>query len=670
MGGRRKNPFPMSSRPSGGHNPNQLTQLQMPGQRLSLPENDAIQLHQVFEDQFQPEDKDNCAQDQPQQLSLKTGEQSEEDTFSINKSTHDSVIQSEDDASGQMESTPYLVHQPTEDASEPVESTHDLVHESGADACGSIESIPGLVQPPGEDACELMELTHGVVHQAREDASGPIEPSNALVHQVAADEAVPNASQEYSDPTNFEQEQGQEPEQHLKPLSLDGLPLNSQDKEYGDSTPMSYENQSPTTNSGHDNCQTANWSPSIVSPGRTQSPYSAQIQNESVNPSSVANHLNPSPEQAQPEPWEPMDGASSWNHNDNTVQASGNARSGFHGNSQVQQNQRRQISPLQQRPRAEMGAQTLGSQGYSHHPLRGKNPQVQQGIQTQNQDHVGPAQGNSTAAHSWPTLNLQQQNLVSVHQPQSDYVPPSHSSAQMPQFLMQSGGQFGNAAYNQAYNQMMEYYFQQLQMMAQHHYNQQQQFTQQLQQVQQPYQQQQHLLQPYQQHELYAQQQRQMAQFYYQQLPQMQEQQAQMMWQQLQNAHHQQDQLYYQFMQQQQSQQQYQMQQQQGYRQLQQPQGFQQVLQQQQQHHRRQQQQQEELRMQQQSFYQQAMPPHSASASGNAESPHPQQQYQGPRPPHHAAASGSAVTPHQPSRGVSPQCASPSGPASTPYNKQ
>ncbi|GFY88692.1 hypothetical protein Acr_06g0006320 [Actinidia rufa] len=539
----------MSSRPSGGHNPNQLTQLQMPEQRLSLPENDAIQSHQVFEDQFQPEDKDNSTQDQPQQLSPKTVEQSEEVAFGVNKSTHDSVIQYEDDASGQMESTPYLVHQPTENASEPVELTHDLVHESGADACGPIESIPGLVQPPGEDACEPMELTHGVVHQTREDASGPIEPSNALVHQVAADEAFPNASQEYSDPTNFEQEQEQEqePEQHLKPLSLDGLPLNSQDKEYGDSTPMSYENQSPTTNRVQDNCQTANWSPSIVSPGRTQSPYSAQIQNESVNPSSAANHLNPSPEQAQPEPWEPADGASSWNHIDNTVQASGNARSGFHGNSQIQQNQQRQVSPLQQCPRAEMGAQTLGSQGYSHHPLRGKNPQVQQGIQTQNQDHVGPARGNSTAAHSWPTQNLQQQNLVSVHQPQSDYVPASHSSAQMPQFPMQSGGQFGNAAYNQAYNQMMEYYFQQLQMMAQQHYNQQQQFTQQL---------------------------------------------------------------------------------------------------------------------------QQAMPPHSASASGNAESPHPQQQYQGPRPPHRAAASGSAVTPHQPSRGVSPECASPSEPASSPYNKQ
>ncbi|PSS02958.1 Pre-mRNA-processing factor like [Actinidia chinensis var. chinensis] len=719
MGGRRKNPFPMSSRPSGGHSPNQLIQLQMPQQRLSLPDNDAIQPDQFCEDQFQPEDKDNSAQDQPQQLSLKTGEQSVEDAFGVNKSTHDSIIQSEDDASGQMESTPYVVHQSREDASEPVESTHDLVHESGEDACepiestpylvhqsredasdpvestvhesgedacGPIESTPGLVQLPGEDACEPMELTHEVVHQPREDAPGPIEPSNDLVHQVADDEAFPNASQEYSDPTNVEQEQEQdqepEPEQHLKPLPLDGLPLNSQDKEYGDSTPMSsYENRSPTTNRVQDNCQTANESPSIVSPGSTRSPDSVQIQNESsdsaqkqnesVNPSFEANHQNPPPVQAQPEPREPTDGASRWHHIDNTVQVSGNARSVFHGNLQDKQNQRGQVTPQQQRPQAEMGAWTLTSLGYSHHPLPGQNPQVQQDIQTQNQDQVGPARGKSTVAHFWPTQNLQQQNLVSVHQPQPDSVPASHSSAQMPQFPMQSGGQFGNAGYNQAYNQMMENYFRQQQMMAQQHYNQQQQFTQQLQQIQQPYQQKQHLLQPYQQYELYAQQQQQMAQFYYQQLPQMQEQQAQMMWQQLQNAHQQQDQLYYQYMQQQQayqqSQQQYQMQQQQGYEQLQQQQGYQQVLPQQQ----PQQQQQEELQMQQPSFYQQVMPPHSASASRNAQSPHPQQQSQGIRPPHcAAAASGSAVTPHQTSRGVSPRCASPSGPPLSPYNKQ
>ncbi|KAL6991380.1 hypothetical protein U1Q18_009493 [Sarracenia purpurea var. burkii] len=454
MEGRKKSPLPLSDKPSGGHNPDHLIQLQMPEQRLLLPE-----------------DKDNSAQERLQHLSPKIAERASEDVFRVNKSAHCSVHQSGDDASRQMESTAYSICQSREAVYEPVKSKDSLL---------------------------------------------PIEPINDLVQEVADDHAILDASQEYSESINVQQEKDQDhqPEQHLNPLPLDDLLLNSQEKEYEDSTPISCgEHQSPTSNRIPENSQNANKNPSMLSPGSTRSDDSAHDQNESVSPLSDQNPL------------------------------------------QDQQNQQRQVSPRQQSPPAEMGASTLNNQGYSNHPLPGKNPQVQQGIQ-------GAAQGNPNATHSWPTQNLQQQSFVSVHQSQPDSLPASQSQAQMPQFSTQSGGQFGSAApYNQAYNQMMENYIRQQQQMIVQHYEQQQQFMQQLQhQVQQTYQQQQqqqHLPQPYQQNEVYAQQQRELAQLFYQQLPQLREQQAQLMRQQLQHAPQQQDQLYHPYMQMQEQQQQH-----------------------------------------------------------------------------------------------------------------
>ncbi|XP_028113670.1 uncharacterized protein LOC114311708 isoform X4 [Camellia sinensis] len=576
MEAKQRSPFPLSDQPSGGHNSDNHTELQM----------------QELTDHFQPEDKDNSAQERLQQLSPKIAEQSvEDDASGVNKLTHDSVHQSGDDTSGHMESTPYLVHQSREDAYGPVESTHNLGHKSGEDA-----NIP-------------MESTHGLAHQPGEDASGPIVPT-----------------QECSDSINVqqqeEQKQSHEPEQHLKLLSLDSLSLNSQEKEYGDSTLISsYKHQALISNRISVNRRNANGSPSVVSRGSNRSADSAQIQKESVNPSSLASRQNLLPEQAQTQPHVPTDDAVNWHQsNSNTVQASGDARSGFHGDSQEQQNQQWQVPPQQQ-----------------------IQSQVQQAIQSQNQ-----------------------QGFVSVHQSQpSSSLAASRHQVQVPQFSMQSGGQFGHAPYNEAaYNQIMENYFRQQQLIVQQHYEQQQQFMQQLQQQvqQQPHQQQ--------QQEAYVQKQQQLAQLYYQQCPQLHEQQAQLMQQQLLHAQQQQDQLYHQYMQ---LQQQHPMQQQQGYQQLQQ-------------HHQLQQQQGQPSQQQitstqiptwNRSYYQegqQVIPLHGASSSGTTESPHPQQQSQGITPAHRADGSGTSVSPHRqqqsPHGATPPHSAGASGPTTSPCNHQ
>ncbi|CAL5409227.1 unnamed protein product [Camellia sinensis] len=571
MEAKQRSPFPLSDQPSGGHNSDNHTELQM----------------QELTDHFQPEDKDNSAQERLQQLSPKIAEHSvEDDASGVNKLTHDSVHQSGDDTSGHMESTPYLVHQSREDAYGPVESTHNLGHKSG------------------EDANRPMESTHGLAHQPGEDASRPIVPT-----------------QECSDSINVqqqeEQKQSHEPEQHLKLLSLDSLSLNSQEKEYGDSTLISsYKHQALISNRISVNRRNANGSPSVVSRGSNRSADSAQIQKESVNPSSLASRQNLLPEQAQTQPHVPTDDAVNWHQsNSNTVQASGDARSGFHGDSQEQQNRQWQVPPQQQ-----------------------IQSQVQQGIQSQNQ-----------------------QGFVSVHQSQpSSSLAASRHQVQVPQFSMQSGGQFGHAPYNEAaYNQIMENYFRQQQLIVQQHYEQQQQFMQQLQQQvqQQPHQQQ--------QQEAYVQKQQQLAQLYYQQFPQLHEQQAQLMQQQLLHAQQQQDQLYHQYMQLQQ--------QQQGYQQLQQ--------------HHQLQQQQGQLSQQQitstqiltwnRSYYQegqQVIPLHGASSSGTAESPHPQQQSQGITPAHRADGSGTSVSPHRqqqsPHGATPPHSAGASGPTTSPCNHQ
>ncbi|XP_058196087.1 pre-mRNA-processing factor 39-2 isoform X3 [Rhododendron vialii] len=581
--------------PSGGHTSDQLNQLQMQEQKVSLPENHPIHPNQVFTSQIQPEENNNCAQERSQQVSPKIAEQCMEDESIVNKPTHDVVHQSGDDACGHMESTPYSVHQAPEAANEPVGPARV------EDECRPIVPTHGLLHSPGEDAYETMDTTHGLVENTT-------QPAHDLVHQVANVDSFSEASQKYTDSIKVEQELDHEPKQHAKPFPLDALHLNSQEKRYWESTPMSSsEQQSPTYNRP-ENCQKAKGSRCTLSTGSSISSDSAQIQNETLKHSS------------------------------------GDTRSGFHGDSENQQNQQWRVSPQKQRLPAEINAQMVSSGGDSDHPLPAQNPLVQR---------------NSTT-HSSPPQNLQQQSFVSEHQ--------SLPQAQMAQFPMPSGGQYGNTAYIQEYNQMMENYFRQLQhMIAQQHYEYQQQFMQQVQQqqVQQPYQQQQ-------QQQLYLQQQQQLAQLYYQQLPQLQGQQAQLM--------QQQQQFYHQFMQ---PHDQNPMQQQQAYQQHQQMQHHQQITspqiptwngsyyhQQSSSQHFGSSHSGVEPGQQFVSQVQQVISPHSASAS---ESLDPQQISQGITPPHPPAASGSAVSPHnqlQPSHGGTPHGAGASRPSSSPYNQQ
>jgi hypothetical protein len=415
---------------------------------------------------------------------------------------------------------------------------------------------------------------------------------------------------------NVEQEFDHEPKHHAKLFPLDGLYLNSQEKGCGDSTPMSSsEQQSPAYNRPQNNLKAkgennlkAKGSPRMVKPGSSRSSDPAQIENEPVKLSSV------------------------------------DTRSGFHQHSENQQRQQWQVCPQKQTPPAGMNAQMVSSQGDSPKPLPGENPQVQ---------------GNSTTTNSWPPQNLQQQNFVSENQ--------SLPQAQMAQFPAQNAGQYGKAAYDQAYYQMMENYFlQQQYMIVQHHYQCQQQFMQlqQQQQVQQPYQQQQ-------QHRLYLQQQLHLAQFQYQQCVQLQEQQSQLMQQQILNTHQQQNQFYNQYMQLQEQNPMTQHQQMQHQQHLMSPQFptwnrsyYQQLssLQNFSSSHSR-----VESGQQFASQGQQGMSPHSAGASGSS------QQLRGITSLHPASAYGPAVSPHnqlQPSHGGTPDGAGASRQSSSPCNQK
>lgn len=127
----------------------------------------------------------------------------------------------------------------------------------------------------------------------------------------------------------------------------------------------------------------------------------------------------------------------------------------------------------------------------------------------------GVTQGNTVANHA---QGLQKQNAVPILQSQPSAVPAFHPQAQIPQFRMPSGDNFG---INQPYNQAMWYYYQQQQqLMLQQHYLQQQQYMQQVQQ-------QQNTFQPQDQHGLSAQQQQQLSMLYQQQLYQQYQQQQQ-----------------------------------------------------------------------------------------------------------------------------------------------
>ncbi|KAI8525905.1 hypothetical protein RHMOL_Rhmol13G0266800 [Rhododendron molle] len=640
---RRKNPFPMPFRPSEGSTSDQRTQPQMQEQGQSTHENQPSNPNQVSTSQIQRETIDNNVQERTQQASLKIAEPCVEDEPLVNKTGHGSEHQSGDDARGQLESTSYMVQQSPESANEPVGPARGLVPQNVGDACGPKVPAPSLIHQPGEDAYEPAETAHGL-------AENTTQPTHDLVHQIADVDSFADASQRDMDSIYVEKELDPESKQHVKLFPLDRLYLNSQDKGYGDSTPMSSSvEQSPAFNRP-ENYLKAKGSPSIVSPASTISCDLAQIE---IGPVKLS---------------------------------SGDARSGFHPDTENRPHKKLRVAPNKQSPPAEMNAQMVNSQGDSHIPLNGQIPQVQ---------------GNSTTTHSWPPQNLRQQSFVSENQ--------SLPQAQMAQFRMQSAGQYGMVADNQVYNQMIENYFQQQQcMIPQLHYQERQQFMQQ-QQVQQPYQQQQH-------HHLYLQQ--QLPQLSYQQLLQLQEQQAQLMQQQ------QQHQFYNPLLQ---PQEQNPMQRQQVYQQHQQMQHHPQIISPQiptwnGSYYQQQSSQQNfgsshsRVESGQQFAYQvkdhfdlphalngvgertcpaknffdmiftnqkisigsflgymnsgqQVMSPHSASAS---EFPNPQQQSRGIIQPHHAAASGSSVSPHnqlQPSRGVTPHGAAASGSAVSPHNQ-
>ncbi|XAR66662.1 hypothetical protein NMG60_11012964 [Bertholletia excelsa] len=623
---RENNHFPLSDESSGGNNSDQFTQIQMKGQILTLPENSPTHPTPVFKDNIQQEDVDNITQERLHQLSPKVTDHSMEEGSDINKSTPDSIHQVEDDATGQIEVT-HLENQFGEVGNGEVGSTHGLEDQSEGGAHGPVESNLALV------------------HESGGDPHGPSDSTHALVHGLGED-TFSCASHECVNSIDVQKAQDSTHERHLEPLSLDGLSINSLENSHGDLMPRSYEHEAPRSNKMPENTQIVNESPS-------------HFQNELVNPLSMESQDNSQPEQMQLKQQVPADGLGNWHHRNKGIRTSIDARSRFRRNSREQRNQRRQISS-----HAKMGAQMPTSQGYPGHSLSG-----------QNQDQICSSLGNPMATHSWPTQNLKQQNIASPHQSVTSLLPPSHPQAEMPHFT----------AYNQAYNQMMENYFQQQQqMILQQHYEQQQQFMQQAgQQVQQPYQQ-----QPphtaHQQCELQAQQHQQLMQLYYQQSPQLQEWQGQQMHQHLLVAQ-QQGQLYHQFMQ---LQEQYQHQ---GNQQLQQQQGSQ-VPQHNQQHQHGYQvpqhnQQQLQQPQQQQhissaqipiwngSYYQegqQVMPPNGTS--GNAESSHCLLQHQGITPPHDTSISGSSVSSHHqqqpPTGATAPSSVGAPGPVSSPYNQQ
>ncbi|KAE9462076.1 hypothetical protein C3L33_06024, partial [Rhododendron williamsianum] len=346
----------------------------MQDQGQSTHENQPSNPNQVSTSQMQRETKDNNVQERTQQASLKIAEPCVEDEPLVNKTSHGSEHQSRDDARGQLESTSYMVQQSPEAANEPVGPARGLVPQNVEDACGPKVPTPGLIHQPGEDAYEPVETAHGL-------AENTTQPTHDLVHQVADVDSFADASQRDMDFIYVEKEFDPESKQHVKLFPLDGLYLNSQDKGYGDSTPMSSSVQQSPAFNRPENYLKAKGSPSIVSPTSTRSCDLAQIENGPVKLSS------------------------------------GDARSGFHPDTENRPHKKLRVAPNKQSLPAEMNAQMVNSQGDSHIPLNGQIPQVQ---------------GNSTTTHSWPPQNFRQQSFVSKNQ--------SLLQAQMAQFPMQSAG--------------------------------------------------------------------------------------------------------------------------------------------------------------------------------------------------------------------------------------
>ncbi|OVA01421.1 RNA-processing protein [Macleaya cordata] len=302
----------------------------------------------------------------------------------------------------------------------------------------------------------------------------------------------PHSSQQYSEGANeVPKDPDYEPNDDLKPPSLENLSLNPQGDEIQDSTPtVSHDSEAPlaTPRSHGSDPQDGGYTSSVYcssSPICTQSGNSAQVY---VQADSGPTHAatDPNFQQTQPhlQPLVPRSTPSdlctvsgvNWYQMNCTGKTPGDAgSSGFQGYPQTQHPQQWQISPQQQHQSSVMQQEILTHQGYPGQPQFGQITQMQ------------------------PAENMQQQSFASAPQPppQAGAQPVSFSKAQVYQNPPQSNEFYGQMQNSQAYiSHLWHYYYLQQQQ------HQQQQQPQPLQEQQQLQQQQQQLLVMQQQQQL------------------------------------------------------------------------------------------------------------------------------------------------------------------------
>ncbi|KAF5738297.1 hypothetical protein HS088_TW13G01193 [Tripterygium wilfordii] len=450
----------------------------------------------------------------------------------------------------------------------------ELLFEAGAIDPRQSEESEIDVQETAEPVCSKFS------EHPREDAPEPNMLTLESAQKVTNDGQIVQSSQEYFEKHSMQQQNDLEPEQDLRPPSLEKLCLDSQSDKSRDLIPkvsddceadieISFSNgqvlksESPQVNSksnesmieiNHDS-NGDHFVSSTVSTRIADSPKShSEYFCHSTDYQSTASEAHSSQQMH-------VNGGGNWRQRSNSDRNRKDSRYGFHGHSHRRFHQRQQLSPQKQYQRAEMGTRIPVSQSQTSQL---SHPQNQQGSQAR----VAPTVPAKTASpQAWSVQNVQYQNFASANQSQPSAQPAGFPQAHMVPHITQSSEQHGDLQNNQAYNQMWQYYYYQQQ--------QQQQFLMQ----QQPHQQQQLLQQQYQQQQLQLQQQYlQQQQLQQQQLSDEQPQQLQQQQDQQQPLQMQQQQ---QFLQQQQ---QWQLQYQQQFLQQQYPYQLQQHQLQQQQH--------------------------------------------------------------------------------------
>ncbi|PON41745.1 HAT (Half-A-TPR) repeat, partial [Parasponia andersonii] len=338
--------------------------------------------------------------------------------------------------------------------------------------------------------------------QRTEDATALNVPSSNLICEVAeGTESVPTLK-EHSNGDDLKQDSDHEPQQDMKPLSLESLSLHSQDKPSPDSNPfVPFASEAPQeiciANESMRESNQRNNDDSLTHSQRTTKAFdSPQIEIEGVMPSSSTRHQNPISTEPQFRQHMPVNSGGNSHRMSNSSKFRRESKFGFRGHSQRRSHRQQQISSLQH-PQAELGGPMPMGQGYPSHIVSPQNLQTQQGSQAQNQYQTTPANITPPPHVTCTVQNMQQPNSASSSQP------------------VQGSGEHGMQN-SQTYDQMWQYY-----------YYQQQNFLQQ-QQQQQP------MSQQYQQQQLQLQQQylqwQQQQYLYYQQLhqhPQQQQQQLQ-----------------------------------------------------------------------------------------------------------------------------------------------